>query len=369
MFYQLLEMAKENTAEARGALMLGLADILVRGIEKRSEEELQMFGEIAVLLYTSAPKPDRIQLSRKIASELRTPINLAMTLASDDISIALPVLEKFPAFNPENLLRLAEELDDEHLQVLARRTDINTKVSDKLVRRGSKVVHRILAGNREIRLSQIALKALVRHAVQDVVLREDLALRSDLTPTVCTMLMPHVRGATQKRLQKLITGVLSKSDLDKLARLRELRKEHGAKIDQLDGKPLWDYAQASEISLNELVVLMLQDERLAHVADLLGQQARVAAGTARNAVFKGDVEQIVAIAQSAGLSTDAFSLLAKARCKHLRIPSSKAAEWISAYVAAQTGNNAGKKRRGDGAFAAKRRVRPRRDTTRRLAAI
>ncbi|WP_417667573.1 DUF2336 domain-containing protein [Roseibium sp.] len=372
MFYQLLDLAKENSAEARGALLLGLADILVHDIEKRSQEELNMFGEIAVLLYPSSPKSDRVQLSRKVSDEPRTPVALAMELASDQISIAMPVLENFTAFGTKNLLALAKKLGDDHLQVLARRTDLETEVSDTLVRRGNRSVHRILAGNREIRLSHTALRALVRHAVQDVVLREDLALRKDLTPTVCNMLMPHVSKSTQVRLQKLVRGALTKADLDKLARLRELRRTHGSKIDQLEVKDLWPYAKAKNITFNELIILMLQDERLAHVADLIGLQSRVQSNQARNAVFKGQLDQVISMAQKANLTTDVFALLAKARCKHLRIPSSQAAEWIKAFVTAKAPQAPKAKTRplrGGGEFAAKRPQRPKRENGRRFSAI
>ena len=367
MFYRLLDLAKENTSEARGALMLGLADILVRDIEKRSEAEVEMFGEIASLLYQRSDRNDRIRLSRKVAAESRTPVCLALVIASDQISIALPVLENYGAFSPENLLHLAESLGDEHLQVLARRPDLDHKVSDTLVKRGTRHVHRILAGNRDIRLSNVAMRALVRHAVQDVVLREDMALRPDLTPSICNMLMPHVSRATQKRLQKVIHGVLNQSDLEKIARMRELRFKHGTKIDSLDVKDLLPYAERESITLNELFVLLLQFDRLAHVADLLGHKTKTPPAKAREAVYKGNLEAVVSMALSAAITTDVFSLMAKARCKQLRLSNAQAAEWISAYVKAQRPAEPDRAaRRGSGEFAAKRRVRPRREGPRRV---
>ncbi|WP_417686942.1 DUF2336 domain-containing protein [Roseibium sp.] len=384
MFYQLLDLAKENTAEARGALMLGLADILVHDIAKRSEEELKMFGEIALLLYRSAPKHDRVKLSRKVSQTPRTPANLAMALASDQVTIAMPVLEQYPSFSPQNLLKLADELSDDHLQIIARRKDLDETVSDTLVRRGSRSVHRILAGNREIRLSHTALRALVRHATQDVVLREDLALRSDLTPAICNMLIPHVSGLSQKRLRKLVQGALSKADLDKLARLREIRRKHGTEIDRLSGRDLWAFAEARKISFSELVVLLLQDDRLTHVAELLGTLSRVAPADARGALFKGNKERVIAMARETKLTVDAFSLLAKARCNQLRIPKSQAADWIKDYVVATAQSAApaavpsapvkavadpAKKRSGSGDFAVKRPARPKRETGRRVSAI
>jgi uncharacterized protein (DUF2336 family) len=369
MHNDLLDLARENSAEARGALMLGLTDFLVTSIDKRTNAELEMFGEVALLLYRSAPSTDRGLLSRKVAAEPRTPLPLALALASDQIHIALPVLEHFSAFNEKNLLALARKLGDEHLQVLARRKDLDRSVSSTLARRGSKHVHRILAGNREIRLSDITLKALVRHAMQDVVLREDLVLRHDLTPAVCNMLLPHVEGAARERLQKMVRGALSRTDLGKLARLRQLRRDHGTQIDQRDGKELLAYIEKTDITLDELIVLLLQDERLTHVADIFGHLNRKTSTTARHALFNGNLEMVVEMALGAGISSDTFSLLAKARCKQLRIPTSQAAEWIKALVEAKRSTTARPKRRGDGAFAAKRPLRPRREGPRRLAKI
>ena len=355
MFYRLLDLAKENSAEARGTLMLGLADILIQNIEKRSEEELRLFGDITLLLYKSAPKYDRASLSRRVAKESRTPVDLAMELAKDQLAIAMPVLEYYNSFGEKNLLSLARKLGDEHLQVMARRVDLNTRVSDTLVRRGTRNVHRILAGNREIRMSQIALQALVRNAVKDVVLREDLALRTDLTPKVCNQLIQQVDGTTKTRLKRVVQGGMTKAEMDTLARLRDLRRLHGTKIDQLDIKKLWPYVKAAGVSFDELIMLLLQDDRLGHVADLLGLYSRTSSTKARSAIFNGDIDQVIAMAQATGLSENVFSLLVQSRCKHLRMPDSQATEWIGAYLEAEAARNKPDPGRKSNAFAANRR--------------
>ncbi|MEJ8473005.1 DUF2336 domain-containing protein [Roseibium algae] len=366
---QLLNLARDSSAQARGELMLGLTDAIISGIENRPQSELEVYADISLILYKSAPNQDRVQMSRKVATEPLVPVALAMNIASDRINIALPVLESYTTFGQHDLLQLAEKMDDEHLQVLARRSDLGHQVSNTIVRRGTKNVHRIIAGNREIHLSDLALRALVRHAMQDAVLQEDLSLRTDLTPKICSMLLPHADGAARKRLQVLVKSAMSDEDLAKLNRLRDLRKTHGAKLDHLKQKQLWPYAEANNITLNELVLLMLKDQRLAHVADLLGERTQTPSVIARNAIFSGKMDQVITMAKKAELSLDTFSLLAKARCKQLQLSSDQAGKWINAFIGTSTPSNTPTRKSHGGAFAAKRKERPKRKGPRRLVPI
>ncbi|SHM40277.1 DUF2336 domain-containing protein [Roseibium suaedae] len=355
MSVQLLGLASDKSAKSRDTLLVALTDMYVQGIERRTPSEAEIFGEVALLLYQEISEKSRAALSTKLAPFIQTPLPLAMAFATDAIRVATPVLEKYPGFQQEHLEDLAGKLDDSHLQVLSRRDDLGQKASQILAERGSKVVRRILAGNREIELSRLTLRALVKHAIQDIVLREDLALRADLTPSICQMLLPSVTGETAAHLKKMINGSITQEDLDQIGRLRQVRRKIGVNLDNPDVAGLLRFCKQNDISADDLSVLLVQDKRLSHATDLLAFRCGIPPVTARNALFNGDRDDVIGMARKAGMSLDAFSMLAKARCDHLRIPMSQAGDWIAAYVQATGNNRPQLAQRARGEFAAKRK--------------
>lgn len=354
---RLLGLASDKSAKSRDALLIALTDMFVDKPERRTPTEAEIFGEVALLLYQDISDQSRAALSRKLAPLIQTPLPLAIAFATDIIRVAAPMLEHYPGFQQSHLENFAETLEDSHLQVLCRRKDLGPKASEALAERGSKIVRRLLAGNRDIELSRITLRALVRHAIQDIVLREDLALRNDLTPSICQMLLPHVNSETASHLRGLISGSISKEDLDKMARLRQVRREIGVNLDSPDIPGLLRLCKEKGIAADDLSILLVQDKRLSHATDLLAFRSGVPPVTARNALFNGDRDDVIGMARKAGMSLDAFSMLAKARCDHLRIPMSQAADWIAAYAGTESSEESQPARRARGEFAAKRKPR------------
>ncbi|MBD8893773.1 DUF2336 domain-containing protein [Roseibium litorale] len=359
MSVQLLGLASDKSGKSRDTLLTALTDMYVEGVERRTAAESEIFGEVALLLYQDISEQSRAALSKKLAPHIQTPLPLAMAFATDVIRVAMPMLEQYPGFQQEHLEEFAETLGDSHLQVLSRRKDLGQKASHLMAERGSKIVRRMLAGNRDIELSRLTLRALVKHAIQDIVLREDLALRSDLTPSICQMLLPSVNETTAAHLKKMISGAISKEDLDQLARLRQVRRTIGVNLDSPDVAGLLRFCKQHGIAADDLSILLVQDKRLSHATDLLAFRSGVPPVTARNALFNGDRDDVIGMARKAGMSLDAFSILAKARCDHLRIPMSQAADWISAYVTASGISKPHLAQRARGEFAAKRKPKPR----------
>jgi len=328
----LIKLALEGSDEARRRLFTQLSELMIANLDDRTDRELAIFSEVILKLYAFAPAKDRARLAQKLAAHASLPHSLACRIAEDDVNIAMPVLAGCPVLTQEDLLDFVERLSAAHLQVIARRTDLSTNVSDRLAEKGDGPVHRILAGNREIKLSRPTMLKFVKLAGEDEVLREDLALRSDLPPSICRALLPMVDGETKKRLRRIIEGALSQDQLNQIARLKVLRREFGPALETTDMNTLWRDAERAEITLDELVILLLQDNRFNHAMDLLASRVRTAQKALKDAVFNGKQEFVIKTAAKAGLSRTVFAMFAKARCEHLKIPLTQASEWVAAYA-------------------------------------
>ncbi|ADZ69387.1 DUF2336 domain-containing protein [Polymorphum gilvum] len=356
MLDSLIDLARQSSTDARGALMQSIADVFLKGVGKHSEAELRLFGDILLRLLQCTSVEHRAALSRRIAPCKDMPSAVALQLAGDVIAVARPVLEKSQALGEEQLLELARRLDESHLAVLARREDLTPPVSDTLVRRGRTTVWRTIAGNRKIQLSEGAMRNLARQAVKDAVLREDITTRRDLTPAICAWLIPHVNPRTRARLEAVASGRISGEELDAIAARKALRRRLGPSLDTSDATKLWQFVQAEETTLDELMLVLLEDNRLLHAADLLASATRTQKAHVRNAVFGGDSDKIVGFARNVGLKPETFAALVRARCKNLRIPESQADSLIEKYEALTPGRGT---RRTDPVFARRRPAAPR----------
>ncbi|MTI44926.1 uncharacterized protein (DUF2336 family) [Roseibium hamelinense] len=353
MFSSLLDLAREESPEAKGALMVGIAELFVRNIEGRTSLEQNLFGDVTLLLYPSADTEYRQRLSNDLSKHAQVPKKLAMHLARDEIKVALPMLAESQALTPVMLAELAGTCSQSHLQALARRPDLQTDASDMLVKRGDMAVLRLLAANKKIALSRQGLMLLAGAAETDDVLLEDLVQRKDLPPAVCQRLLPLVEGEAKGRLKGIIEGALSQEQLDQITRLRALRRDFGPALDNTDIRKLWNDAQQADILIDDLVILMLQDNRLSDVCELIAIATRRAVSETRKAIFDGNAEQVIEIALSAGLESQTVALLGQARCKHLKVQTSQTSSWTKGYAERLEALRANANRTPE--FAAKRR--------------
>ena len=356
MHEALLKLAKHNNPEARAELVLGICDAIFSNVDKMASQ---------------IPVQGRLQLSRRLASHERTPVRLAMKLAEDEVEVARPMLIHGGCFAQEHLLELARRVSEKHLEFIARRHDLSHQVSDKILERGTKAIRRILASNRDIRLSRLALQTLVKQSINDVVLREDLVLRQDLPASLCQRLLPHVDKEAQEKLRGIISGTLSEEKLNQMTRLKLLRREFGPALDTSDMRKLWKFAEGVQIKLDDLAIMLLQDNRLNHVSELMANLTRQQPGEFRNAIYNGAVDKVIETALKLKLRPDTFALLANCRCRQLRIPDKQAPqsghfpiqrgdadEWVAAYSDALLGVEGFSEGKKSG-FAAKRHRRER----------
>ncbi len=371
----LIQLAREGTATSKGRLFLTLADMVVKDIDRRTDQELELFAEITLQLYSSASADDRCRLARRMARSARLPGELAKRFASDDIAVALPVLTHSPVFSENDLLDLVESLGSQHLQVLAGRPNLGTEVTDALVRRGDSPVHRIIAGNREIQLSRESMVILVQEALRDVVLREDLLLREDLTPSACeTLTRDAGSAANENRRTQGATNPPRKED--HIARLRRVRRKLGAALEAAEPNRLLQAMKHCGASVNEVTILLLEDKRFMHVVAFLAAASQTNPQVLKNAVFAGDADVIMDAAQACGMDAATFTIFSAIRCENMRIPPSTGLDWSTAYKArlAQTppakpeqpdsGSDAKAKDKSNGQSDFGARRKPRRDRTR-----
>lgn len=186
---QLARLGVEKDSEKRLALLRGVADLYFARTVSPTLAEEYLFTEITTTVMRKLAPSQRPQVSDALCDSDRLPHDLAMTLASDaDIAIARPILSRSPVLREADILRLAQASSDDHLEAIATRPTLSSRITDVLIDRGSNKVLRTVSGNAGAEVSETGLRRLVDRARHDDELCLSLADRGDLTPAVLEQL-------------------------------------------------------------------------------------------------------------------------------------------------------------------------------------
>ncbi|WP_428698380.1 DUF2336 domain-containing protein [Stappia sp.] len=331
MLNELLKLARNPTREARRKLLQRVADLFLDRVGHHSDEELRLFCEVIMKLLDGSQIEDRARLSQRMAPWSETPHPIAYRLATDEITVAQPMLELSPALTEADLVKIARRMPQSHLVSVARRADLPGRVSDALVERGPTRVWRAVAENTNSDLSDWALRTLAKRSLSDMPLRNKMAARSDLTPLICEWLIPHVNASTRVRLEAIMSGAdpreLTAADVVR----QDMRRRFNLFMETCDVEEAWRLVQSGDYGLGSMLLVLLAEGRTNDAFDLLARQTRRSLGAVQKAVFQDGIDELISLCHAAGTSDQVFLALAHLRCKHLRIPESQAMRWLDAY--------------------------------------
>lgn len=373
MELNLVKLAKDRSPASRKQLLPAVTDTVIAKIHDCTDTDMSVFGEIALVLYDTTPKVDLERIAHKVAPYANMPVEFAKRLAEDHIRIAEPILAEFFGFTESDLLDLASRLDDTHLQILAERPDLTVKITDVIVVRGSEKTHVRLTGNDQVRLSATSFLNLIHKLKTDPAFLETLFLRPDLTPSICEQLMPNVDGVIQSQLRNKIKSSFTPAQKKRMVRLKQVRKSLGETLTGNDISKLWSKCQVTNVEVNEVISVLLQDERLEHVATYLSRDTRITNEKVRTLLFNGPADRAASFCLTAGLDLSTFAMLAQVRCRKMRFSMTKAEEWIAEFQAlldvkkspTETRSPSQNEEPRERFFAAKRKKREPRDRSRK----
>lgn len=331
MLSDLLRLAQDATRASRRKLLQRVADVFLEGVGKHTKAELELFCDIILKLLDTTEAEERADLSRRIAPHSDTPRPVAVRLAKDEISVAAPMLELSPALTESDLMKLARRLPQPHLEAIAKRSGMSTRLCDTLIERGKARVWRIIAANSTVTMSDWALRTLAKYSLTDTALRDHIALREDLTPLICEWLLPHVNAATGLRLQAIMAGAdpLETTDVNRIR--QDLRRRLGLYLDNCDAARLWGLLEQGNAKLNDLILVLIDEKRVNDAIQLLAQAADRPVAKVQTAIYQAAIDGLIQLGIAAGVSDQAFLAFAQMRCRHLRMPESQALHWLEIY--------------------------------------
>ncbi|MBI1212915.1 MAG: DUF2336 domain-containing protein [Alphaproteobacteria bacterium] len=176
-----LKVLAENRAVfARSSLFERVSSLLFEGEGELRPEVRTLIDEILVGLIGQVEQQIRQKVAARISALTAPPLALTRLLASDEISVAGPILEKSAALTERDLLTIIAEATSAHRQAIAKRSALSASISAALVaKQETKVVEALLANAGAVIPAEV-FEDLVALSKSVESIRKPLLLRGDL---------------------------------------------------------------------------------------------------------------------------------------------------------------------------------------------
>ncbi len=156
-----IEAALVSGTERRIEMLARIAELFVSGAARYSEEQIGLFDDIMVRLLSAVDADARAQIARRLAPLANAPSNLIHLLAfDDDIEVARPVLSQSEGLEDSALRANAATKSQQHLLAIAQRRSLSETVTDVLIERGDREVHRAVVNSVGSRISEAGWRRL-----------------------------------------------------------------------------------------------------------------------------------------------------------------------------------------------------------------
>jgi uncharacterized protein (DUF2336 family) len=197
----LLSLAKDKSSSARAALARELYDVFLAQGQPTAGDSGAAVDLLLQILGRAAPEVRR-SLAARLAGDALAPHALVWALASDEVSIAYPVLVESPVLRDPDLLDLVKNKPIDHKLCIAQREEISEALADAFVETGDCRVMRWIVENPGAQISSTAMILIAELSRDDPDLQRHLMRRPDLPPELAQRLtslaaepQPHLTAA------------------------------------------------------------------------------------------------------------------------------------------------------------------------------
>ncbi len=152
--------------------------------EALSPAERRLAEEIFRLLVRDTATLVREALSAHLKSTPNLPHDVALALANDVDSVALPMLKFSEVLSDEDLVELVRSQGHAKQVAIAQRPSVSVKVSDALVETGNEEAVARLVGNEGAALTEEALRRVIERYEASEAVADSLVRRANLPATI-----------------------------------------------------------------------------------------------------------------------------------------------------------------------------------------
>lgn len=297
-------LANEKDMSRRNELARNVATLFSLTSENCSDEQIEIYDSVLVRLSDMVETQARAFISDRLASLRRAPEATIRRLASDEITVARPVLEKSTVLRDADLVEIANDKGDDHRIAIATREILSEIVTDVLVERGNPDVHRTVAGNGGANLSENAIASLIEVAGVDEDLQMALATRNDLDEMTVETLASL--ASERVRMQLLSSSGPKSGEVPDAARVAAQKLSNDFWLHRYDFETAMGrvYAIARGPGITEeTLVHFAEDDRFAEVVCTFALLGDIGLEEAKHWMVRLDTDPFLIVARACELSS------------------------------------------------------------------
>lgn len=202
-------LSLESSRDKRHEVLQRITDLFFLTNDQQSPDDVSAFGNVMERVAYELEIEARAELSERISDINKAPRHLVCRLASDEITVAKPVLERSRVLTDDDLVQIAQTKGQTHLHAIARRDALAPPVTDVIVERGENPVLLEVTGNHGAEFTADRLVSLAEKALDNGELLTALGTRKDLQPE----LMVKIKRRVTQRLKAEMASKYSSTDM------------------------------------------------------------------------------------------------------------------------------------------------------------
>lgn len=227
-------------AEPSPAIRAELADKIGKEIEnpELNEAETALAQDIVRIMAKDVEANVRIALAQNLRNAIHLPHDVAVKLANDIESVALPILESSKVLTDADLIEIVRSGAGAKQEVVASREGLSEKVSEALVSTGEEKAVAKLMDNKTAQISEKTLNTAVDRFASSEIVKEKIVKRPILPPTITERLVTMVADNMRDYLvshhqvspsiaadivmqsrERAVVGLTGKSSIEELEKL------------------------------------------------------------------------------------------------------------------------------------------------------
>lgn len=198
---KLVQLASEKSSEQRRALLHEVTDLFFEtGAEPRTSAETEHFDAILSSVADEMSEEVRVELAGRFAGSPGAPRRLIRQLASDAPPVAAIVLRRSLALDDDDLITVAHEKGQQHLQAIAARPAVSARVTGVVAERASDETLAALISNEGAELSRQTMERAVDRAQAAPVLHAPLVNRQSLPADLMNEMYDFVETRLKEKI-------------------------------------------------------------------------------------------------------------------------------------------------------------------------
>lgn len=304
---ELVYLAHEHkNDDSRRALLRRVTDVFLDAPGSYTQSQSRCFGAIMEKLAYDLERRVREELARRIGSEAAAPRSLVRRLASDEISVARPVLEQSPVLTEDDLVEVSRRSSQEHLLAVSKRMDIGVRLAAVLVDHGRDDVVESLVRNEWAKIAPETVRRVAERAPQSQELQAALVEREDVPRDIMIGLLEYVSDHLKATILDKLTDA-DRENLDQIIGAMREEIESGSKAEA--ERYIEDLARRGALDEQVLLRFVFENRPIEFLLGL-AKLLRLDALTVQRVITDRSGQGLIVACRASGLSAAAFKEIA-----------------------------------------------------------